>query len=280
MDGETRAALRKMGFCLVPTQDGKADLEWIPLAGQHDWTVITADQNIMNRPEEKQAVIDNEVKLFILHPQPQTPWDALRVFVAMWSKVRREARWPGSGVWKIGDDTAPSRWQQLLPEPASYTHIDFTRTPAGHLLNLFAEIVTLHDEGWFSWEYVNSLHDAILDELERRHRGLPPPPAPEPTNRKKLLDTTITLGDPDSVSSGDFDDSVNPSEFKLFTFDITTSSGFNYPMIVPARQVSVMSLDTPTKYDPNRTYLFAYGNRGFRRSGLGLNPPPLDQVRC
>ena len=183
-DGETRKTLRRMGFCLVPAQKGKADTEWLKQAGQEGWTVITTDERLMQVPEEKQAIIDNRVKCFILSPQPQGKWNTLQAFVVMWDKIRSEAAFPGPAVWRLGDESYASRWEQLLPSPLDYRPIDFSRTPAGHLLNLFTDAVTQHDAGWFTAGFVNALHNAIRVELESRYFGVRARTPPSPTARE------------------------------------------------------------------------------------------------
>lgn len=269
----TRQVLSRMGFCLAPPRYHKKDVAWIPIAGDNGWTVITADRNIMNNPDERQAIIDHKVKCFILHPQPRGPWEALRTFVAMWSKIQSESHGPGPAVWTVADDKDPSRWTQMLPPPVEYSYIDFSRTPAGHLLNLFASIVTEHDKGWFSRAYVDSLHDAIRIELESRYPGAPPRVRQEQTAWNLVADSSSAAPASDGGVGAQFDEPLNMNEMKQMLVTRTSPQGFAYPWIIAPQVISVVSQDNLGTFDPNRSLSFDFGPTGFRRSGVGLRFP-------
>ncbi|MCY3749064.1 MAG: hypothetical protein OXG64_07195 [Chloroflexi bacterium] len=271
-DGETRKTLRRMGFCLVPARKGRADTEWLKQAGQEGWTVITTDERLMQVPEEKQAIVDNKVKCFILSPQPQGTWETLRAFVAMWEKIRSEASFPGPAVWRLSDESHASRWEQLLPSPADYLSIDFSRTPAGHLLNLFADVVKQHDAGWFTADFVNALHDAIRVELESRYIGAPARTPPSPTSqawRESILDTHVNA-EAGETKALDLDQPFNAAEAQLLVMVMRDDRGPHYQWIIPGHKIRPT---TSEDFDPHRSYVFNAGSRGFRRSGIGLRLP-------
>ena len=268
-DGETRKALRRMGFCLVPMQAGRADTEWLKHAGRNGWTVITADERIMHVPEEKQAVIDHKVRCFILSPKPEGTWNTLRAFVAMWDKIRLETAFPGPAVWRVGVAGHADRWEQLVPSPPGYRAIDFSKTPAGHLLNLFADAVKQHDSGWFTADFVDALHDAIRVELESRmsrvaeeartstsqagwERGFDVHPMLEPGET-----TTIDLEEPVDLGK---------KNVLLFTFE-SDEDGLRYQWIVPAHKFGGRR---SADFDPSGSFVFKAASKGFHRSGFGL----------
>lgn len=97
IDRATRKALRNLGYCIVPVQRATDDVKWLERAGREGWTVVTADRQILEKPAEKQAVIDNKVRCFILSPQPQRAEDTFRAFAMLWEKIRLESALPGPG---------------------------------------------------------------------------------------------------------------------------------------------------------------------------------------
>ena len=44
------------------------DPEWLALAGARGWVVFTKDRSILRNPVDKQALTENKVKCFCLHP--------------------------------------------------------------------------------------------------------------------------------------------------------------------------------------------------------------------
>ncbi len=78
--------------------------------------------------------------------------------------------------------------EALNPEPSGFLPIDLSRIPVWHLLNLFADIVHQHNDGWFSTELVDGLHENIRQELEARVEGrrLPPPPPRVPMLQRRI----------------------------------------------------------------------------------------------
>ena len=164
--------MRKMGFCIAPTlPQGTADVQWLAHAGKEELIVITQDGRVATNVAEKQAIIDNNVRCFILPARVKKAWDMVRGFVAMWDKIRIETRFSGPFIWKFNDESHAVRWEQLYPQAKDFAFIDLSRTPIGHLLNLFADVVSMHDKGWFNESFINGLHDNIRIELEARLTG-------------------------------------------------------------------------------------------------------------
>ena len=169
-----RDTLQGMGFCIAPTLPERTpDTEWLAEAGRNGWTVITEDNRITKNPTEYRALIENEVKCFILpgRAAPTSSWDKVRGFVSIWEKVQTESLFPGPFVWRFDDEVQPVRWEQVYPEELVFSPLDLSKTPVGHLLNLFAEVVTQHDLGWFSRSYVEGLHENIRREIKARITG-------------------------------------------------------------------------------------------------------------
>ena len=273
-DGETRKTLRRMGFCLVPIQPGRADTEWLKQAGREGWTVITTDERIMQVPEERRAIVDHKVRCFILSPQPEGAWETLRAFVVMWGKIRSEAAFPGPAVWGLRDESHPSRWEQLLPSPLEYLPIDFSRTPTGHLLNLFADVVKQHDEGWFTADFVNALHDEIRVELESRviHGPSGRPSIPVPAGWESALDTHVT-SEAGETKTLDLDEPVDAARTSILVIEMKDDRGPRYQWIIPGHKIRPTA---SADFDPHRSYVFNAGLTGFHRSGIGLRVPNED----
>ncbi|MDP9457775.1 MAG: hypothetical protein M3Q60_18855 [Actinomycetota bacterium] len=52
------------------------DRNWIPVVGAKEWLAISKDKKIRTRPEEKRAVKENNVGIFILnYKQPLNRWE-------------------------------------------------------------------------------------------------------------------------------------------------------------------------------------------------------------
>ncbi len=58
------------------------DADWLPIAGQNDWLVITRDKKIRTRPGERRAILENNVGCFCLtQKQDPTRWQYLKLLV-------------------------------------------------------------------------------------------------------------------------------------------------------------------------------------------------------
>ena len=62
-------------FEVYPGSDHErvSDPEWIRLCGENNWIVITGDKRIEKVPENRQAVIDARVKVFLLNDSNTKP---------------------------------------------------------------------------------------------------------------------------------------------------------------------------------------------------------------
>lgn len=271
-DHETRRALKRMGFCIVPVQRREADVMWLRQAGRNGWTVITTDKRIMEVPEEKQAVIDNRVRCFILSPQPEGTWATVRAFVTMWEKIRLESAFPGPAVWTLDDTYPVSRWEQLVPPPLEYKPIDFSRTPAGHLLNLFADVVMQHDRGWWTTEFVNALHDEIRVELESRIHGVrvAAPVRSRGQEWNHLLGARLGGEAPQIIEP---DGPIDMSELRVVLMQVETESGWRYQWLSPAHKVPVAARGDE---DRRMSITLDLQPKGFHRSGVGMPLPQQD----
>ena len=173
---DLRDTLRELGgLCIVETlPKGTSDVDWLPEVGKNGWTAITQDQRIMDRAEERQALIDNNVKMFILPEEPRNSWDTLRGFAAMWPKIEVESLLDGPFAWKYHDDGHPTRWEQLYPPQAIIPgQLPIANAPIAHLLNLFADTVRWLDEGYYSVQFVDWIHKSIQKEIEAQIEGIP-----------------------------------------------------------------------------------------------------------
>ena len=152
-----------------------------------------------------------------------------------------------------------------------YSPIDFSRTPAGHLLNLFADVVKKHDEGWFTTELVNALHDAIRVELESRVvRGRAGTPGVPVRGRwESAVDTRVAAEAGDTLKL-DLDEPIDPAKTSFVLVEARDDRGPHYQWIIPGHKIRPTASG---EFDPHRSYVFSAGTRGFHRSGIGLRLP-------
>ena len=261
--------LREMGFCVEhPLPKGTPDTEWLAYAGQRGCSVITRDARIARNPNERQAVIDNDVKCFILPPTPKNAWDMIRDFVTMWEKIRVESAFPGPFIWKCNDSSSPVRWELLYPEEVGYVPIDLARTPTGHLLNLFADVVHMHDNGWFGRDFVEGLHENIRCELEARisrDRSKALELSPE---WQRLHGQHISPELRNESRAVDLDEPINMGQLKVLLVGVDTESG-TYQWIIPPH-IAGDNVTGPGDTSGDYAYAFEAGPLGFHRSGFGL----------
>ena len=263
--------LRQMGFCIEPSlPKGTGDLEWLAHVGTRECTAITQDAGIARNPAERQALIDHNVKCFILPGRSKNAWDLVRAFVTMWDKIRVESRFSGPFIWRFHDDSRPTRWEQLYPKDPGFAAMDLSRTPVGHLLNLFADIVHLHDEGWFTEAFVVGMHQNIRCELEariQRDRSLAMEPSTEWQD---------ALAEPVDLRSRAPGDSValakpfDTARRKQLVVSADTPTG-EYQWIIPAHKAGD-NLVGANEHCEARAYTFNAASIGFCRSGFGFRP--------
>ncbi len=268
-----RDTLQGMGFCIAPTLPEKTpDTEWLAEAGRNGWTVITEDNRITKNPAEHRALIENEVKCFILpgRAAPTSSWDKVRGFVSMWEKIQTESLFPGPFIWRFDDEVQPVRWEQVYPEELVFSPLDLSQTPVGHLLNLFAEVVTQHDLGWFSRSYVEGLHDNVRREIEARitrdRSGVF-----EESNDRKLALSDARIGGSSDLNVP-LDSPVDLQEFREALVEVAPEDGTGkYPLLFPARVLRVV-VGTPGGPAPGRGIAIDVGNTGFHRTEIVRRP--------
>lgn len=57
------------------------DEEWLSVAGQHDWVVLTKDERIRRRPLERDALLAARVRAFVLTARRLSGPEMARAFV-------------------------------------------------------------------------------------------------------------------------------------------------------------------------------------------------------
>lgn len=263
--------LQKMGFCIVPKlPKGTPDIDWLAQAGKEDWTVITQDSNIFRNKEEREALINNKVKCFIIPARSKNAWDQVRGFVSMWDKIRVESLFQGPFVWRFNDESQPVRWEQLYPKASGFAPYDLSRVPVGHLLNLFADIVHQHDEGWFSADFVNGLHDNIRREIEARITG-DRSIAMKPDDKGETVFSQHISAKARETLDIDLEKPINPAEGGILGVEMTPDDGSKYLWLIPAHKVgyNTMGSNAGTEFGEG-SFAFQAGPTGFYRSGFGL----------
>ena len=266
-----RKTLRGMGLCIVPRlPKATLDIELLAHVGGKGWTLITQDINILRRTDEAAALAENQVKCFILPGEASSNAEQVRRFMRMWDKIRIESELPGPFVWVFGDESRPSRWQQELPKAEKFAPFDLSQVPVGHLLNLFADIVCQHDEGWFSREFVNGLHDNIRLELEARISGNRTMMPAVPEGMERLFGERGEKKAGDSWG-GNLATPINPAESGPLMLELTPDAGGRYIWLIPARKLGFhgQGSDVGDEFTPS-SLSFAAGPTGFHRSGFGL----------
>ena len=266
-----RKTLRGMGLCIVPRlPKGTLDVDLLAHVGGKGWTFVTQDINVLHRSNEAEALARNKVKCFILPGEASSNAEQVRRFMMMWDKIRIESCLPGPFIWVFGDESRPSRWLQVLPRAEKFVPYDLSQVPVGHLLNLFADIVCQHDEGWFSGEFVNGLHDNIRLELEARISG-----------DKSMVPTVPEIGEPLfsgrlGHGAGDtqivkLDTPLNPAEGGILVQVLGSEEGARYIWLIPVRKFGFHTLGNDAGDEFTKSsYSYEAGPTGFCRSGFGL----------
>ena len=276
-DERARAArnlLADIGFCLVPDlPHGSPDAEWLAKAGDNEWTVLTQDARITERPDGRAAIVEHNVKCFILPTRAADNWQLVHDVLSMWEKIRLESAFPGPFIWKFNDPSNRVRWHQLYPEPKPFRPFDFAEVPVGHLLNLFADIVTQHDGGWFSHEFVHGLHENVRREIEARianDRSIVWPA--DNSHATTLYSAPRDAAEHPSQIQLAVPEDTAPQNSLLEVLGSVEGEG-NYVWLVPTRKLAA-SVETPDDADPGKigpgAFAFPFGPQGFRRSGFGI----------
>ena len=247
---------------------GTPDVEWLVQAGKEDWTVITQDSRIFHRKDERETLINNKVKCFIVPSRSKNAWDQVRGFVRMWDKIRIESQFPGPFVWRFNDEGQPVRWEQLHPKALGLLPIDLSRTPFGHLLNLFASVVHMHDEGWFNEGAVNDLHNNIRMELEARilrDRSI----ALKPSREWEMALNQHLSPKAKESRNVDLDKAISPTTLRTLLMEWRDDKdGSVYPLLIPGHKIA--DAGTSSEEFDEHSFSFEVGPTGFYRCGFGL----------
>jgi predicted nuclease of predicted toxin-antitoxin system len=70
------------------------DTEWLSVAGNQGWVVLTRDQNIRRRPLERAAVLQHKVVMFVLGQGNISAAETARIVVDAHSRMMRKGRGP------------------------------------------------------------------------------------------------------------------------------------------------------------------------------------------
>jgi hypothetical protein len=94
----------------APTEDTDDDV-WLPIAGAQDWVCVMRDKHIRTRPRERQAYIENGVRLFCLTDAGNaTRWQVLNLLVRRWTRITETANAsPGPYIYAV----TLNRFEQL-----------------------------------------------------------------------------------------------------------------------------------------------------------------------
>ena len=174
--------------------------------------------------------------------------------------------WPF--IWKCHDSSSPVRWERLYPEDSGYAPFDLARTPAGHLLNLFADVVHMHDQGWLSRAFVEGLHENIRCELEARisrDRSKVVEPSPE---WEELFRQSIGPRSQKEGLKGKLKEPFDAGKKNQLLLSVDNETGV-YQWIIPAHMAGD-NLSSPDETSRDTSFAFEAGPVGFHRSGFGL----------
>ena len=188
----------------------------------------------------------------------------------MWGKIRDESVYDGPAVWELGEESREIRWREIIPKSPNYGPIDFSATPVGHLLNLFSDVVSQHDLGWFTRNFVEALHDEIRKELESRI-----PPSRErrfPCSKPSMEQREIVVDAPLKFEAGetktlDLEKTVDLGQVNFVLVAMSDDQGRRYPVIIPGHKIRTTTTDD---FDPHRSFAFSFGPTGFNRWGVGI----------
>lgn len=86
------------------------DEEWITLAGEEDWVVLTKDDAIRRRPAELRAVEEHRVKMFCLTNAGLRGDEQVERFLANINRITQRARRPGPWICGVYEDRIAQIW--------------------------------------------------------------------------------------------------------------------------------------------------------------------------
>lgn len=90
-----------------PTRPGDKDPDWIPIVAEAGWVIITRDRRMLNKPAERQAIIDNKARVVRFDARHElTKWNQLEIAVTQWRRIEELLELPGPWIYRASR-TAP-----------------------------------------------------------------------------------------------------------------------------------------------------------------------------
>ncbi len=89
------------------------DEEWLQKVGDKGCIVITHHRNFAQNKNELQAVIDAQVRCFVLPGSNLDRWHKAMALAYSWDKIRSEASSPAPFIWKRS--SIKGRWSRVYP---------------------------------------------------------------------------------------------------------------------------------------------------------------------
>ena len=86
------------------------DTEWISLAAQRGWVVLTKDDHIRRRPAERRAIEDGKVRVFCLTNAGLTFAEQASYFVGNRFRILQASRKPGPYLYGVYKDRIRKLW--------------------------------------------------------------------------------------------------------------------------------------------------------------------------
>jgi hypothetical protein len=87
-----------------------SDEEWIALAGEHDWVVLTKDDAIRRREVELAAVEEHAVKVFCLTNAGLRGEEQRQRFLSNMNRIVQRSRKPGPWICGVYDGGIAKIW--------------------------------------------------------------------------------------------------------------------------------------------------------------------------
>ena len=88
------------------------DTEWIALAAQRGWVVLTKDDHIRRRPAERQAIEHGKVRVFCLTNAGLTFAEQASYFVTNRFRIIQASRKPGPYLYGVYRDRIRKLWPE------------------------------------------------------------------------------------------------------------------------------------------------------------------------
>lgn len=91
-----------------------ADETWLTDAGQNEWVVLTKDDAIRRRPNERDALIEAQARVFCLTNRNLRGAQQLERFLENRARILRQAEKPGPYIYGVHEKSIKRLW----PPPA------------------------------------------------------------------------------------------------------------------------------------------------------------------